>query len=79
LRIRMKRLSITIGAAFLVACTLLFYAGCAKTVTWMNDKGEHDAGEIHDPSWSAVFTFAETNTVELGIRSDGVVVWRKAQ
>ena len=68
-----------IGAVLLVASTALFCAGCSKTVSWMNDKVEHTPGEIHDPDWKCAMTFAETNTVELGIRSDGVVVWRKVQ
>jgi len=57
---------------------LLFCAGCSKTVSWMNDKAAHTPGEIHFPDRAFVFWFGQ-NEVELGIRSDGVVVWRNAQ
>ena len=67
------------AAVIAILSGVLFCAGCGKTVAWMNDKGPHDAGEMHDPSRGYVFTFAETNTVEIGIRSDGVVVWRKSK
>ena len=61
------------AAGIAVLSGVLFCAGCSKTVAWMNDKGPHD------PGGECVFTFAETNTVEIGIRSDGVVVWRKSK
>jgi len=34
----MKRLGITIGAAFLVACTLLFCSGCAEDAATVVDR-----------------------------------------
>jgi len=74
----MNRLT-TFTVVITVLFGALFCAGCRKTTVWMNDQGPHYAGEIYNPDWGYVFTFAETQTVELGIRSDGVVVWRKSK
>ena len=72
----MKRNIYIIAALVAVASMTLLTGRSSKTV-WMNDKAKHDPGDLHDPDWKNVFTFAETNTVELGLRSDGTVVWRK--
>lgn len=42
-------------------------------VKWMNDKTPTQ-GISSEHKWMFIFA---TNNVELGIRSDGVVVWRK--
>ena len=75
----MKRLRITIGAAFLVACTLLFSAGCTTnpepTTDWNGCypavyKDSIDMyGYGPDGAWMP--------ELEIGFRSDGVIVWRK--
>ena len=64
--------------ALVAVASMPLLAGCSSTV-WMNDKAKHATGDIHDPDWKCVFTFAETNTVELGLRSDGTVVWRPSK
>ena len=64
----MKRLSITIGAAFLVACTLLFCAGCddvQNSVVWAKAEG-----------WTATDLNGETVGIEFGFASNGRVYWR---
>ena len=61
-----------------IPCSITLLTGRSSKTVWMNDKAKHDPGDLHDPDWKNVFTFAETNTVELGLRLDGTVVWRKS-
>ena len=48
------------------------------TTIWMNAASLPQPEDIFSPM-KLHFVFAGTNHVELGMRSDGVIVWRKAQ
>ena len=48
------------------------------TTIWMNEASPPQTGDMFS-TIEYHFCFAKTNLIELGMRSDGVIVWRKAQ
>ena len=70
----MKNINILPIVLFIAYLGIVFSCGCNnKDVTWMNDKNN-----IKNQKFIDVFFGFGNKNVELGIREDGIVVWRDA-